>query len=353
LLIVLAVAGCFPARPRSDADSDADTDTDGDAVGPTEELDLLFVLDDSGSMREEQLALTGTFTAFVDMLTSFDLGPVTSLHFGIVSGDMGTGGYPVTSCEGDGDDGVLQHTPTGDVTGCDATYPTFLTLDAAAPDEAFSKDFSCIGSLGEGCGFQQVLAAAEKALTVHTAPGGANEGFLRTDSLIAVIVVTDGDDCSVSDPAIFGEDDSLGPLNLRCYYNPEMVRPLDELSTSLLRLRPDRPQRVIFGAIAGVPSDLVATEATATGSFDAMLADPRMVETVDYSTEGGGMRLVPSCDVPGVSTSYPPRRLVEMARDVDEAGGGGILFSICRADWTDEAEPLRSLIARLAAGDDG
>ena len=236
---------------------------------------------------------------------------------------------------------MLRDFPSPSVAGCDAEYPPFLTYDAKAPDPDIGIDFECIATLGTGgCGFEQQLAAVEKAVTVHAAPGAANDGFLRPDAILAVLLVTDEDDCSAQDSRIFGDDDTLGLLNLRCFNNPEMVQDVEGFVDGLLSLKPGRPYRVVAAGLVGVPMDLVALSEADLASddimtredFDAILADPRMEETIDYSPEGGGNRLVPSCDIPGLGIAFPPQRIIRFIRDVDAAGNGGLVQSICQVD---------------------
>jgi len=335
-------------------------------LGRIDSADLLFMVDDSNSMREEQANLTANFPSLLEALTvppdangdgSPDWTAVGSLHVGVISSDMGTSGYPVTTCDNAqrGDDGVLQNLPSPSIVGCDAAYPKFLTYDVAAPDANLAHEFECISTLGTGgCGFEQQLYAVEKALTVHAQPGAANDGFLRADALLGVVIITDEEDCSISDPAIFGDDDSLGPLGLRCFNNPEMIRPVDEFVTNLLAIKPGRPDRIVVAGITGVPPDLVqltdedlaSGDIMSTRDFEDLLNDPRMTETVDYSPEGGGNRLVPSCDVPGLGIAFPPRRIVQLIRDVDAEGNGGIVQSICQADWRPTMRAISTAIAR-------
>jgi len=81
--------------------------------------------------------------------------------------------------------------------------------------------FSCIAQLGvQGCGYEQPLEAARRALDRQT---NVNPGFLRNDPLLAVIFITDEDDCSAAnqgifDPSYAGITDPLGPLtSFRCF----------------------------------------------------------------------------------------------------------------------------------------
>src|SRR5690606_24408569 len=56
--------------------------------------------------------------------------------------------------------------------------------------------FSCVASVGaEGPGLEMPLEAARLAIGPRVADG-SNDGFLRDDALLAVIVLTDENDCS-------------------------------------------------------------------------------------------------------------------------------------------------------------
>jgi hypothetical protein len=335
-------------------------------TSPAADVDLLVLVDNSNSMREEQANLTANFGSLVRSLVDPpdedgdgfpDWNPAESLHVGVISSDMGTSGYPITTCDDAerGDDGVLQSLPSTKLEGCDPTYPSFLTFEQGDDAAAFASDFECVATLGTGgCGFEQQLGAMEKAITVHSADGAANDGFLRPEAILAILLVTDEEDCTISDPTIFGDDDSLGLLNLRCFENPEMVRPVAEFVNAAIQTKAGHPERLVVAAIAGVPPDLVdLSEGQLTSddvmdrrTYERILNDPRMTETVDFSPEGGGNRLVPSCDVPGLGVAFPPRRIVEWVRDVEADGGSGVVQSICQADW----QPTMRAISRLIGG---
>lgn len=81
--------------------------------------------------------------------------------------------------------------------------------------------FSCMAQLGiNGCGFEQPLESMRLALDPNTA---ANSGFIRPDAFLAIIIISDEDDCSTYDPEMFdktvtGIDSKLGPLDsFRCF----------------------------------------------------------------------------------------------------------------------------------------
>ena len=137
-----------------------------------EKVDLLFVVDNSISMTEEQAALKLQFPKLITTLTSGERADgtkfpaVKNLHLGVVSTDMGLVGIPNTyQCDPNGgDDGVLQH--QAGRPGCQASYPTFLTFELGTSDPSeVAQDFGCIATLGtQGCGFEMPLEAGLKAL---------------------------------------------------------------------------------------------------------------------------------------------------------------------------------------------
>ena len=85
--------------------------------------------------------------------------------------------------------------------------------------------FQYLAKVGSnGCGFEQQLEAVTKALDENETP--ENRGFVRDGSLLAVIFITDEDDCSAQDPnTLFRGDPSGGTCddtlgcrsNYRCF----------------------------------------------------------------------------------------------------------------------------------------
>src|SRR5690606_37853008 len=176
---------------------------------------------------------------------------------------------------------------------------------------------------------------------------GANSAFVRTDSILATILLTDEEDCSAADPELFDPTSSTyGPteLNLRCFNHPEAVHPVSRFTNGLKALRAD-PQDVIFAAIAGVPTDLVS-DPTAI-DYDAILSDGRMIETIDPDMTN---RLLPSCNVEGVGVAFPPRRIVQVAQSF---GSNGVVQSICQEDYTPVVDAILQRVAVRVSGSCG
>ena len=262
-----------------------------------------------------------------------DFPAIRSVRVGTVSTDMGADSAGTPTCpDGYGDDGILR--TAGHGTGCEATYPSYAELSADDPSadvDAFVQQVSCVAVLGTGgCGFEQPLEAALKALTPSTSSlrfangttghGNAeNAGFLRDGSVLATLVVSDENDCSASDRTITDPTSTTftGPLNLRCMQYPDALYPPSRYIDGLQALRAN-PDDVIFASISGVPVDLVS-EPT---DYSAVLSDPRMTETIDPTRPE---TLEPSCNEPNGGIATPPTRTVQVAQGF---GGNGVVQSI-------------------------
>jgi hypothetical protein len=296
-----------PDAPRPDVPAPTDG---GVSCTPTGNLDLLFMIDNSASMVDNQVNISRQFSALLDTLTRGETGsaPVRNMHVGVVSSDLGTPGVIVPSCLSSdlGDDGLLNpirnglalraHQPwTSAPAGrrparctMDPTqYPSFLSYAAGSTATAdFREDFVCNAYLSVGgCGLEQQLESVYRALVVHNPREGSgnrdpNAGFMRNDAVLGILFVTDEEDGSTRD-CRFAEAgtpctdatpvfDSLSgvwssnDLNLRFYmYTPGSAQdptwPLDRYidptrpSRGFPSLKPGRPDLVVVGAITGVP----------------------------------------------------------------------------------------------------
>ena len=210
------VAGC--AQPTSVVVGGF-TDVDMLKAIPDRDLDLLFVVDNSSSMIDNQAALATNFPRIIDALASLP-GGLPNLHIGVVTSDMGTSsaGDPspapsFSGCTGAGMNGQLVTNP--------AIADRYIS-DVAGPHGMRTRNytgelrdvFAQLAEVGDqGCGFEQHLRAMQAALV---AP--ANAGFLRPDANLAVVILGDEDDCSVAHGGFFTTDTSvLGPFqSFRC-----------------------------------------------------------------------------------------------------------------------------------------
>jgi hypothetical protein len=398
-------------------------------------VDILFEIDNSNSMQANQANLARNFGVLIDQLVSPpdrnadghpDYPPAKSLHVGVISSDLGTPGSNVPSCANSdlGDDGLLNpirnglglraHPPwTNDPAHvrparCAANrpdqYPSFLTFEAASSDVAgFRDDFVCNAFLSiSGCGLEQQLESAYRALVVHNPRAQAgnsdpNAGFVRANAVLAIVLVTDEEDGSVRDcryaesgiacTDALGVFDSTSPawaandLNQRFYlYTPgspqdptwNLDRYMDPRrpNRGFTSLKPNHPERVIFAAIAGVPIELPRTPMGGV-DYDALLGtNPDGSDGfVGTSPEGPismrqrnpdpqcASRVVPACRAqntrPGADpcasaqqyVALPSRRVVEVARRFATTYNNATISSVCRDDYS---AALRQIVEAIS-----
>src|SRR5688572_472844 len=243
-LVLMGAAGC-PGREVAKVDPNQAKEQYHDIpVEVNRDIDILFVIDNSGSMAEEQASLATNFNRFVNVLENIE-GGLPNIHLGVISSDLGAGPFNISDCDGNGDNGALQNAPRDGA--CSPPAGAFIS-DIANPDGSrtnnytgtLAETFSCIAKLGiDGCGFEHHLESMKRALNGSQQK---NNGFLREDAFLAVIFVADEDDCSAADTQVFdtsqtGVDDPLGPLSsFRCFEfgvecdvpNPRQVGPRQE-----------------------------------------------------------------------------------------------------------------------------
>lgn len=153
-------------------------------------VDILFVIDNSGSMADNQDSLIASFPGFVTGVQQ-KLAGAKSYHIGVVtSSPYGDNG----ACW---DLGSLI-TKTGGPESSKATCGPFTSggnyLDDTEP--GLGGKFACIGKVGAGGDddekpIRSMLSALDPALN---APGQCNAGFARPDSLLVIVLITDEDD---------------------------------------------------------------------------------------------------------------------------------------------------------------
>ena len=165
-------------------------------------LDILFMIDNSSSMTELQQKMLDQDPSFMTVLQNLPNG-LPNIHVAVVSSDMGAPGDSTASimCTTTGDNGVFQSTARGTCTNTTlAPGATFISnVDGQANYTGNLSDvFGCIAQLGDrGCGFEQQLASVARALGADGAPPPSqNANFLRPDAELAIIILTNEDDCS-------------------------------------------------------------------------------------------------------------------------------------------------------------
>lgn len=338
VLAVLA-GGCIaereltPISPR--VSRIFETRVGGGGVG---DVDVLFVIDDSQSMEQEQASLRREIPLLIEGLTNPPLdengqpswAAVESLRVGIVTTNMGSAGYPETGrlppvCQQNdyfGDNGELRES-------CSEASGVLTWEDGDNPTE-FAARVACVADAGiAGCGLEMPLLAATEGLMA----GG--EAFPREDSLLAIVVLSDEEDCSLADPAAFFATADRGvQLNQRCSREPGLLISIDTIVEGLIGER-DR-EKILFAALVGVPDQMEDL------SFDELLALPEM--QYQYISTDTGLQVACERSVGGVSegSATPGRRYLEIANRLE----GSLVRSICAESYQ---PAITELTARIGA----
>jgi hypothetical protein len=158
----------------------------------------------------------------MDALVDRNTHGLPDLHVAVISSSFGAGAWSnVNQCgpgSHPGDDrGYFQQGPGGAGMGsCSMLHAgaTYLATGDGTSAASFDGDirdaFKCIALLGDrGCGFESQFESTYYALTYASQPYGTgagqntqNGGFLRDDALLAIVMVTNEDDCSVASDSL-------------------------------------------------------------------------------------------------------------------------------------------------------
>ncbi len=251
-------------------------------------LDILFVIDNSNSMREEQEAVSRELTAFIDEIknsggvpTDFNVGVVTTSVYlnGRVGGQPFFLAYPKQN-------GKLRPVPVELADGGLDLEPMMAERFLTGTDSELISKFGRLvrqGTAGSGqeTPFEAVrLALLSELITTPVSQGG-NKEFLRDGARLLVVVLTDEDDCSekVRPPLVsVGDNGAVAD----CTVNEMSLTPVSEyhrMFTEDLKNADGTAKEVIWTAIAPVSVNSKAAMA---------VVDNGQVRNVDCPTSNQG-----------------------------------------------------------------
>jgi len=150
-------------------------------------IDFLFVIDNSSSMSGRQDQLLASFSGFIDSIED-SLSSVDSVHVGVITTDSYDGNEQ--GCNGLGD---LVTKTWGSGSSHAACGPFVSGLRFADERDSLDTAFPCMAKVGvNGSALERPVTATIAALGQEkAAPGACNEGFLRDDAILVVVMVTD------------------------------------------------------------------------------------------------------------------------------------------------------------------
>ncbi len=218
--LVLALAACGSEETIGNLDGH----TAWNQV-PNNMVDVLWVVDNSCSMTEEQVTLASGFATFVAQMEA----SLTDFHIGVTT----------TSVSDDPNAGVL---------GVGVEEPDPVTggaeLQWLTNEDEYLAEFGERTAVGVGGSDKEMgLAAAAQALSPAMLFSGPNAGFLRPEAQLLVAIVSDEEDCS-DGGALSGEPGEA------CYKEKELLVPVHELVEDITSAKDD-PEDVQVSAIVG------------------------------------------------------------------------------------------------------
>jgi MYXO-CTERM domain-containing protein len=389
-LVVALAGGCSPES--ADPLESRTRAVTASAGGNRGNLDILFMIDNSSSMTQLQQKMLDQDPSFMTVLQNLPNG-LPNIHVAVVSSDMGAPGDSTTSimCTTAGDNGVFQSTARGTCANTTLTPgATFISnVDGQANYTGNLTDvFGCIAQLGDrGCGFEQPLASVARALGADGAPPPSqNANFLRPDAELAIIILTNEDDCSApASSTIYSLNggqqnvaNPLGPIaNYRCnqfghlcmdpasatptaFIAPPIKAPADAQGTTaaptlnMTSCESNDSGTGLLTSVAGFVAGIRALKADPDHQIVVgAIAAPPTPYTVAWLPQSGGQNTQPgelwpliehSCgaaagdDVNPLATMHPTDGsfgdpAVRVAQWVHAFGDNGVVTSICDPNY--------------------
>lgn len=313
----------------------------------SDKLDLLFVIDNSGSMKDERSELTENFPRFIDILSNVK-GGLPSLHIGVVTSDMGRSGAPtpLLGCSERGDDGRLKKSSA-------ASDDFIKDLRGDAPGQRirnYTGDLKTVFTgvaqrpTDNGCGFEAHLAAMKRALDPSV-----NPNFLRPDALLAVVIIADEDDCSVtpSGAAGFFAQDLEAASSFACFRSSTVCDggvPPDRVGVRQ-RCRPTE-STAVHASVAAMVEDLKRVKGEDKVIVAGIFGEGNPVEVVQVEATVRDTKitrpgLASVCQAP--SSAAPSPRLETFVTSFPRH----ILTSICQQDLSEPIEQIGQSFAEF------
>ena len=327
-------------------------------INVNRDVDLLFVIDDSPAMADQQASLAAGFPRLLDVLSTVP-GGLPNLHLAVVTSDMGSKGAddPTPApgigtlgsggCAGLGKAGNLQLFGAP-VSG--GAYASDIRLEPSGLRQvnytgALADVFARMAKAGAGgCGFEQHLEAMKQALQPTNT---MNQGFLRPDALLAVVFLADEDDCSMAHAAMLAPENlTLGPLEsfrctrfgvlcddggatisamnqpgakTRCHpddASPYLTR-VDDYVRFLKGLKAD-PKKVIVAGILGKPDSF---EVELRAQPNSLTKVPALAHSCTYNVASGAEVADPAIRLKFFLDQFPNRSTFASICQQDLSGG--------------------------------
>ena len=334
-------------------------------------IDLLFMVDNSASMTPLQNKLLMQFPVFMNVLKMLPSGDgsgtgLPDIHVAVVSSDTGPGKFDLSdrNCAYLGDGGKFHSAPTGTCTATPLTGgQTFLAASMNQGVKNYNGDisdaFTCIAALGDkGCGFEGQLKSVRWALDPLNVPDG-NQEFLRPDAFLAVILITNEDDCSVPDDSDLVDPTTdgvnlYGPLvSYRCNEFGHLCNINGALSPpprtgALTNIQGCISNETASGKLVRVADEVNFLKSLKTDPnqiFVAAITGPVTPYSIGPDpTQGGAQGVVHSCMQGGGEYADPAVRIQQW---VEAFGSHGLAETICANTFAPSLMAIATELSKL------
>ncbi len=188
-------------------------------IVPIRHLDLLFMIDNSPSMKPKQDKMKAQFPKLIEALRDPIDNTLPDLRIAILDSDLGAG---LSSNCGEtvnfGDKGQFQMRGAADCgASANARWLEYAKNQPVNFTGDVSQVFGCLaGNLGvAGCGFEHQLGALEWAFFL--ADNKNQLDFIRPEAYLGIVLLTDEDDCTAPpNTSMFNNQERTESWSLRC-----------------------------------------------------------------------------------------------------------------------------------------
>jgi len=410
------------------------------ADGTCNLLDILFVIDNSGSMGEEQKNLAANFPYLIQkiralkdkkgndvnadvniMVTTSDFGHPLCTNF-YKDGYEPAKGAPINSSCTDrlerftGVGTPVVSVPEACTNGCtpgSAAVPTGpfihfnpMTSNVMDPDgmgDPVADALACIGPQGiDGCGMEATLETMLQALDPMKPWNTGGTPFLRQGAVLAIVIVTDEEDCATKNYTYFDPSKVNDPMynqyweiepTMGTYYQPTsavcwnagtecpdadmngqfecksadrgVLQPLDRYKNYLQEvLIKDKNKQVVMLGILGVPEVTAHSpdppyQPIAGGVFDLVYRDWLDSDILPGDTKNAATKqyefgIGPGCSNMATGQAVPPVRIKEVCESLNVADDPNTasneeklrccIESICSTDFSPAIDCLSGIL---------
>ena len=380
---------------------------DAIALTVNKDVDILFVIDNSGSMAEEQATLAQNFASFINVLERPEV--EANYRIGITTTDNGNpwcgttgpegGNLRLSSCRSRETEFTFNGATVVEAfdDACAAVCPEEWTNIEIQPSAISGSEdmvarpwlesiegktnlpeglsttqaFQCFGPQGiDGCGFEQHLESMWKTIRRSADQNEDEFGFIRDNAILSIVHLTDEVDCSYNtewdtiflpegDRVFWSVKDAASPTSAVCWNagvacSGSDCQPVDfDVSGNEVTSNPEenavlRPiQRYI-----DIVQNLENQKQVITPDQEvlvALIAGVNSDGTVTYAeslsdtTFNNDFGIGPGCES-AAGRAVPPVREKAFA-DAFKVGDQRNLFSICDSDYSPALEAIAEAIA--------